>query len=153
MTHSDANPSGGSFEVDVWIDRNPDDLFSYFTEPKKLELWMAASANIDLRPGGQLRIVARRGQVVLGTILELAPPDRLVVSWGWEGNDKVPPGSTRVEIELTPEGNGTRVSLRHSGLPTAEWTERHESGWAHYLNELSRLASERLREEEDTCAG
>ena len=35
----------------------------------------------------------------------------------WEGNEGVPPGSTIVELTLEADGDGTVLSLRHTGLP------------------------------------
>ena len=37
---------------------------------------------------------------------------------------------------LTPDGDGTLLRLRHTGLP-AEEGETHTQGWAHYLQRLS----------------
>ena len=46
-----------------------------------------------------------------------APPLRVVMTWGWDGSDEVPPGSSTVRIELDATDAGTRVRLTHTGLP------------------------------------
>jgi Activator of Hsp90 ATPase homolog 1-like protein len=51
----------------------------------------------------------------------------------------VPAGSTPVEIDLTPEGNGTRLRLVHRELPP-ESRERHDLGWSHYLGRLKTVS-------------
>ena len=52
----------------------------------------------------------------------------------------VPPGSSTVEIDLLPEGDGTMVRFRHSGLPSEDAVQRHGHGWDHYLPRLQTAA-------------
>ena len=44
---------------------------------------------------------------------------RLAYSFGWEGNEEVPPGSSLIEIDLIEQDGGTLLRLTHSGLPDA----------------------------------
>jgi hypothetical protein len=60
---------------------------------------------------------------------------------GWEGNGDLPPGSSTVEITLVPDGDGTLVRLRHTGLPSEESRALHAAGWSHYLGRLSLAAA------------
>ena len=48
----------------------------------------------------------------------------------------VPVGSSTLEVELEPQGDGTLLRLTHSGLPDAEETAKHAHGWDHYLARL-----------------
>jgi uncharacterized protein YndB with AHSA1/START domain len=79
--------------------------------------------------------------VAVGEIVECDPPRRLVYTWGWEGDENVPPGSTTVEYELVPEGDGTRLLFAHRDLPTPESATSHTTGWDHYLPRLAAAAS------------
>ena len=45
----------------------------------------------------------------------------------------MPPGSSTVEIELEPDGDGTLLRFTHRDLPSAEAAESHSNGWDHYL--------------------
>ena len=65
----------------------------------------------------------------------MVAPERLVLTWGWEGG-ALPPGSTRVEITLVAENGGTRLRLYHSGFLSELSRQRHQVGWHHYLKEL-----------------
>ena len=49
--------------------------------------------------------------------------------------DPTPPGTSVVEITLTPDGAATFLRLTHSGLP-AEAVEPHTDGWDHFLPRL-----------------
>ena len=71
--------------------------------------------------------------IAVGEFVEITPPERIVWTWGWEGNDEVPPGSSTVEVTLTADGDATIVRLRHSGLPDDGWRAKHDDGWGHYI--------------------
>ncbi|MGH7933912.1 MAG: SRPBCC family protein, partial [Candidatus Binataceae bacterium] len=59
----------------------------------------------------------------------------------WEGNkENVPPGSSLIEIDLSPKNGSTLVRFQHSGLP-AEAVPGHTDGWNHYLGRLALAAS------------
>jgi uncharacterized protein YndB with AHSA1/START domain len=130
---------GDDVEVTTYVDASPEIVFSYFTDPERMCRWMGVTAELDARNGGAFRIDVTNGDVAVGTYVEVVPPERVVLSWGWEGHATVPPGSTTVEVTLTPEGDGTFVRLRHSGLDVAG-AQRHNAGWTHYLERL-RVAS------------
>ena len=61
-------------------------------------------------------------------------------AWGWQGDEVVSPGSTRVEITLSPAGSGTDVLLRHCGLPGDAQRAHHRQGWEMYLIRLATRA-------------
>ena len=124
----------------VRIAAPPAAVFPFFTDPERLVSWMGVAALIDPRPGGQLRIDANGRDVVLGEYLEVEPPRRLGFTWGFDGPDPpVAPGSTRVEVTLEPDGEGTLVTLRHHGLPDASRDE-HRLGWTTALARLPTAA-------------
>ena len=65
---------------------------------------------------------------------------RLAYSFGWDGSEAVPPGSSLVEIDLIEQPNGTLLRLTHTGLPNAEQCAGHAEGWAHYFGRLAEVA-------------
>lgn len=75
--------------------------------------------------------------VARGEFVEVDPPRRVVFTWGWEGHDRVPPGSTTVELTLEEDGAATILSLRHSGLPDGESAALHEEGWTFFIPRLA----------------
>jgi len=54
----------------------------------------------------------------------------------------VPPGSSTVEIDLEPDGQGTRLKLVHRGLPEAAIAP-HTEGWDYFLPRLTNVAEGR----------
>ena len=42
-----------------------------------------------------------------------------------------------VTITLQPEGEGTKVTLRHANLPDDDMGRQHQEGWTWYLNTLA----------------
>lgn len=129
-------------EVEVRIGANPETVFDFFTDPDKMIQWMGRAAELDPRPGGVLRCDINGRNVASGEYVELDPPRRLVFTWGWEGEDSVTkPGSSKVEVLLAPDGDGTHLRLIHRDLPSAESAERHGHGWRHYTERLSLAAT------------
>jgi len=132
---------GGAGEIarEIAIDAPPEIVFSYFTDPAKHVLWQGTHAELDVRPGGTLRVTFAPGYVAVGTYLEVERPTRLVYTWGWqeEGSAALPPGASTVEVTLESTGTTTVLRLRHTGLPDA-MVELHQYGWDECLVELHR---------------
>lgn len=128
-------------EHEVRVAAPPETVFGYFTDPSRLVEWIGAEATLDPRPGGVCRIVVTDEAVMRGEFVEVDPPRRLVISWGWEQRlFDVPPASTRVEVTLTPEDGGTRLRLVHRRLPEGALAF-HRVGWGHFLPRLGIAAT------------
>jgi uncharacterized protein YndB with AHSA1/START domain len=130
---------GAAVEVTQKIAASPATVFSYLTDSDKFAAWMGVGAALDPRPGGRYRIDVDGEHVAVGEYRELDPPRRVLMTWGWQENDAVPPGSTMVEITLTPDGAGTTLRLRHTGLPSDEQRNSHLGGWTLYTGKLATL--------------
>src|SRR6266511_3799086 len=78
---------------EVRIEARPEIVFAFLTDPDKMTQWKGDSAQLDARPGGVYRVQIGQA-VVVGEFVELDPPRRVVFTWGWEGNDADPPGSS-----------------------------------------------------------
>ncbi|MFN0090750.1 MAG: SRPBCC domain-containing protein [Acidimicrobiales bacterium] len=141
MTDSRPAPAP-ALDFDVFIAAAPATVWEFWVDPARMCEWWGAEAELDPRPGGVCRVVmGPEGPVMSGSYVELTPFERLVLLFGWEGEQHgVPPRSTRVEVTLAPEAGGTRLVLRHSQLPPAAAADHHH-GWAHYLGELARAAA------------
>jgi uncharacterized protein YndB with AHSA1/START domain len=125
-------------EKEVRIAARPEVVFEFFTDPLKMVRWKGVDALLDPRPGGIYRVNVTGKEVALGEYVEIVPYSRIVITWGWE-NSPIAPGSTRVEITLVPDGDGTILRLRHSGL-AGEAALQHAEGWDHFLARLALAA-------------
>lgn len=127
----------GAIEITQRIEASPEIVFSYLTDSRRFTKWMGVGAELDARPGGRYRIDVDGVHIATGEYREVEPPHRLVMSWGWEGHPTVPPGSTTVEITLTPQGGATVLRLRHLGLPDESERQTHADGWRNYTSQLA----------------
>jgi uncharacterized protein YndB with AHSA1/START domain len=119
----------------------PAAVFALLTDPDKILRWMGTEANVVAEPGGLYLVNVTGARNARGTFREVVPVHRLAYSFGWEGSDEVPPGSSLVEIDLTDEPpDGTLLRFTHTGLPTPEQCAGHLEGWTHYLGRLAIVA-------------
>jgi uncharacterized protein YndB with AHSA1/START domain len=82
--------------------------------------------------------LTRTGRPWWGRFVELDPPHRLVIAYGWEDDLMgVPPESTTVEIELVEQDGRTTLNLVHESLPP-DVVADHLRGWIYFLTELRR---------------
>ena len=127
---------GPVIEREVRIEARPETVFELFTDPEQYVRWKGRAAKLDPRPGGEFRAEVNDQAVAVGEFVEVDPPRRVVFTWGWEGNEAVPPGSSTVEVTMEPDGEGTMLRLVHRGLPAPAVAD-HTHGWDHYLARLA----------------
>jgi uncharacterized protein YndB with AHSA1/START domain len=147
---SDRNPAassvvdvGESIVREIHIRATPETVFEFFIDPGKLTRWLATEATLEPRPGGichqeHAREDGSGGSYHMrGEFLEVSPPERVVFTWGFTDPDVgVPPGSSVVDVTLTPDAGGTRLRLEHRDLPVAA-VESHAGGWTGMLERLA----------------
>ena len=118
-------------------------VFAFLTDPEKIVQWMGSEAVTETHPGGLYLLKGVGSANARGAFREVVPVHRLAYSFGWEGNDEVPPGSSLIEIDLSDRDGGTLMRMTHSGLPNETSCANHATGWAHYIGRLSIAASGR----------
>jgi len=118
-------------------------VFAFLTDPEKILRWMGAEASTEAHPGGLYLVKGIHGRQARGAFREVVPVHRLAYSFGWDGIEAVPPGSSLVEIDLIDQDGGTLLRLTHTGLPDAEQCASHQRGWVHYLERLAAAAAGR----------
>ena len=126
--------SAGEFRTEVRIEALPRDVFAFLTDPALIIQWMGDWADLDPVVDGRFAVDIN-GVPIRGHYLVIDPPRRLVFSWGTAGNERVPPGSTVVEVMLREIEGATVLELVHRHLP-AEELPQHRAGWAHFLARL-----------------
>jgi uncharacterized protein YndB with AHSA1/START domain len=128
-----------TIELETTVDASPDTVFQALTEAGELARWFPSSAESDPRTGGSFSYRfefddASRNHTYTGAYHEVVPNER--VSYPWQGAL----GQTRVDVSLLPAGDGTELTLVHSGWGTGEeWdaaVQLHEQGWGFFLDNL-----------------
>ena len=94
-----------------------DDLWRAVSDPERIARWFLPISG-DLQVGGRYQL---KGNAE-GSILRCDPPEALDVTWEYAGN------VSWVNVRLTPENGGTRLTLVHTMLKD----EDAEAHWASY---------------------
>ncbi len=124
-----------AFETSIHIDAPPQEVFDHFVRPELLVRWMGEYARLEATAGG-LYTVDIDGVLIRGEFVVVDPPRFIEIAWGEAGNEIMPPGATRLTIELEPTARGTYLKLTHAGLVEPE-AEKHAFGWPIFLERLA----------------
>lgn len=145
MTPMSDTASDTALELERWLAATPDRVFRAWTDPEVIGRWMSpvghAEAEVDLRPGGCLRVTMVGDGVRIehhGRFLAVEPPHRLVFTWRspYTGD-----ADSRVSVALAPDGDGTRLTLRHELLPPGV-PASHRDGWGRMLARLADVVAD-----------
>jgi uncharacterized protein YndB with AHSA1/START domain len=120
---------------DAWT--NEEVLFRWFHAEHD---WDTPEASVDLRVGGELRVVMRNPHEDSehgggGRYTEIDPPRRLAFTWVW---DEERDWETLIEIDFEEVDGATEVTFVHSGLWSEETVRSHEGGWGGAFDNLER---------------
>ena len=137
----------------VSVDASESVVFRALTDEKELVRWMAKSAKMDAREGGEFELgfyVATRDEetIARGRVVELVPNRKLAYTYvSSEDEQGAPPSLLTWNLEKSPDGK-TLVTLVHSGFGGDPY--REVLAWGYYLERLaahcSRAASEEARQ-------
>ena len=122
-----------------------EEVWHAITDPHMLTLWLMEN-DFEARVG--VRFVLRqadpapwwRGWVECA-VLELQEPTRMVWSWS-DGSEEH--GPTRIVFELRREGEGTRLTLRHSGDAEDEMAKMVRDRWPIKLRGLASVLERKI---------
>jgi activator of HSP90 ATPase len=116
-----------SLSISVWLPVTPGELFYSWMDGDTHSRMTGSRAEIEPGEGG--KFIAWDGYIS-GVTITIEPLKRIVQSWRTTDFKRDDPDST-LEILFYKEGEGTRLTLNHSGLPT-EQSEDYQSGWEEY---------------------
>ncbi len=127
----------------------PERVFRAWTDPAVLATWWGPEGfttpehRMDVRPGGewwtQMMSPDGKPHTVSGVYREIAPPKRLVMTWGWEQPDGRRGHETVVELTFEPAPGGTRLKLVQRLFQSPEDAKGHNAGWASSFRDLDRI--------------
>jgi uncharacterized protein YndB with AHSA1/START domain len=119
-------------------------VFRAWIEPEALESWLRPRGmgmtvrSLEARVGGSFHFDLENGNSIVGTYLQIAPPEKLVFTWSGpalQGRETV------VTLDFLEQGPTTEVVLTHEGLSTPDLRALVGSGWPSLLTALSEVLS------------
>ena len=123
------------------IQATPSIVFSFLSETPRWAAWWGAGSEIDARPGGRMKIRYPGGREATGEVIEVSAPHRIVFTYGYADGQMIPPGGSRVTIELEPIGSATRLRLLHE-VSDERTRNEHIQGWRYQLSLFANVAAD-----------
>jgi uncharacterized protein YndB with AHSA1/START domain len=135
-------------ERTVLIAAPPERVWALVTRAEHLAGWFSDTAEIDLRPGGSLTLGWKEFGTYACTVERVEPPH--LFAWRGPVKPDTPDDTTLVEFTLTPEGDGTRLTVVETGFTALDMSEAEQDhhrtdnvdGWRIKTEEL-RVYAER----------
>jgi uncharacterized protein YndB with AHSA1/START domain len=123
-----------AIEVSDVLPGDPHQIYRAWLDSETHSKFTGAQASIDARVGGQH---AAWDGYIAGQILSLEPDQNIVQTWR---TTEFPDESqdSRLEVRLSPAGNGTKVTIIHSEIPDGQG-DKYRQGWIdNYFEPLKR---------------
>jgi len=139
---ADVDPAAGRVVVSVELAATPERVFEAISSRDITRWWVRPGVfdtrewSGDLRVGGRWRASGTmRGQpyTLEGAFLEVHAPRKLVHTWE---RGSAPASSSTVSYSLEPLAEGTRLTVRHSGVESPDVCSRFAAGWESSLERL-----------------
>lgn len=129
-----------TIELDSFVQASPETIFDVLTDIDGLKDIMGCDIEGEIKVGSPIKFIwemeegADCSGINGGEVLALERPKLFSFTWGDEDDGRrLAWASTRVEIKITPEGEGARVSLFHYDLPSDYEADQHMGGWKEYM--------------------
>lgn len=113
-------------------------VFRAFADPEQLVKWWGPESmsvidhEIDVRVGGAWRTTIRSeggdDHTMSGVYREISPPHRLAFTWAWE-RDGERGHETVVTIQLSEDGERTKLAFLQEIFESEEMRDSHQGGW------------------------
>jgi uncharacterized protein YndB with AHSA1/START domain len=128
-----------NIEITRSIAAAPDQVFRALTDAGELARWWTSSGESDARTGGAFSYRFEfedpsRDHTYEGDYHDVTSGERVTYPW------QTSLGETTVDVRLRPSGEGTELTLTHtgweSGAEADEAMAMHEQGWSFFLDNL-----------------
>jgi len=127
-----------TFVYVTYIASTPEKVFEAITRPDIAKRYWAHENVSDWQAGSRWDHVNRNGESdVAGTVIETAPPHRLVVSWVNPSKFDDPAQHSRVTFDVVPYDNMVKLTVTHAELEAGSAMANGVSrGWPMVLSSL-----------------
>ena len=135
----------------IIIDTSPEVVFKAITDPNELTRWFPDQAVLDLKVGGKMKFsffktdseYRQMDYFPEGAITEFIPNKKLSYSWQEPNIPDFPMTVVTWELEKI-EDDKTRLNLSHTGFKAGEMAKKHNEGWSHFLDNLTKYCRQRV---------
>jgi uncharacterized protein YndB with AHSA1/START domain len=144
-----------NIEKDIRVAASIEQVWAVLTERRHMEEWFSKGAKLtelDMRPGGLLKLDSGNHNTTLARIVTIDPPNVFSYRWAmaYPGSEPTEENSTLVEFSLTSDGDATVLRVTESGyaslvIPAGQESagpESHSQGWPIYLDEIRKRTEE-----------
>jgi uncharacterized protein YndB with AHSA1/START domain len=132
-----------SFVYETYISASPEKVWKALIEPGATEKYWQHVNVSDWKPGSKWehrRCDARGTLDLVGKVVDIVPPRRLVLSWADPADESKEERHSRVTLLIEPLRKATRLSVTHEGLePGSEMLEGIMDGWPKVLSSMKSL--------------
>ncbi len=134
------NPEATSFVYVTYILSTPEKVFEAITKPEIARRYWGHENVSDWKVGSDWRHIRadeKRVVQLVGKVIEITPPKRLVISWANESQKDDSTKTSRVTFEIEPQGEMVRLTVSHDELESGGGMEKGiRRGWPLVLSNL-----------------
>lgn len=124
----------------TYIFATPQKVFEAITRPEVARRYWGHENVSDWRPGSNwqhVRTNDERRVDLIGKVLEIAPPNRLVISWADPSEAANPASYSRVTFAIDPYDDMVRLTVTHDDLEAGSGMDKGiRQGWPIVLSSL-----------------
>jgi len=132
-----------SFVYVTYIRSTPQKVFDAITQPDVARRYWGHENVSDWKPGSNwqhVRADAQRTVNLVGKVVEITPPTRLVITWASPAQADDPAATSRVAFDIVPYDGMVRLTVTHDELQAGSGMATGiRKGWPIVLSSLKSL--------------
>jgi uncharacterized protein YndB with AHSA1/START domain len=137
------NPDKTSFVYVTYIRSTPQKVFDAITQPEIARRYWGHENVSDWQPGSDwqhVRANEQRTVELVGKVVEVSPPTRLVITWANASQAGEPSAYSRVSFDIVPYEAMVRLTVTHDELEAGSGMAKGiQQGWPVVLSSLKSL--------------
>jgi uncharacterized protein YndB with AHSA1/START domain len=136
--------TGHVLVIERVFDAPPSLVFRLWSDPARVKEWWHPEGfetqrfEMDFRVGGSYHFTsasATSSHSAHGVYREIVAPERIVMTFEWEGTGPYAGRETLITIGFAPHGDGrTLLTFRQAPFSTPEGRDDHVKGWSQVLD-------------------
>jgi uncharacterized protein YndB with AHSA1/START domain len=132
-----------SFVYVTYIRSTPEKVFEAISQPEVARRWWGHENISDWKPGSDwqhVRANEQRTVNIVGKVVDVVPPTRLVITWASPSRADDPAAYSRVTFDIAPYDGMVRLTVSHDELEAGSGMAKGiQQGWPIVLSSLKSL--------------